>query len=275
MASSGAGPALADVIAHRHAAQAGDAGKGRGDGHLVQARLRQRHGGFLHLERAGGLVPRLLADEALALQFDRAPVMSLGQRQIGPRLRQLGARHGVVQTHQRLPAPRAALPEIDALDAAGHFRPQHHGLVRAQAAHGRDAARERHLPDRGDLHPLRHRLGGRLRGRNRLRRPRRTRTSAARRRPARPRRPDPPSRRPTTPAYSSRDAPWKAAGLNQASAMGAASCARSCPDAPRPFETRPAHAASAAQEIFFITMEMASWRRRPVGPAQSGAAGTD
>ena len=40
--------------------------------------------------------------------------MSLGQRQIGPRLRQLGARHGVVQTHQRLPA-RHGLPFLKSM----------------------------------------------------------------------------------------------------------------------------------------------------------------
>ena len=240
MASSGASPALADVIAHRHAAQAGDAGKGRGDGHLVQARLRQRHGGFLHLERAGGLVPRLLADEALALQFDRAPVWASVRL---ARACASSARGTVVQTHQRLPArhglpfrnrcsgcgrplPAAApdsserrLPTAEMPRAKGTCltaatctvappawrapawtqppaapRAGREPARRVDAQHGPDDQTRRHggrrlihratlleggrpepgqraWADRGDLHPLRHRLGGRLRGRNRLRRP--------------------------------------------------------------------------------------------------------
>ena len=99
--------------------------------------------------------------------------------------------------------------------------------------------------------------------------PRRTRTSAARRRPARPRRPDPPSRRPTTPAYSSRDAPWKAAGLNQASAMGAASCARSCPGPASIRDAAGARGIRGTRDIFHHdgdgVVAAPAGRPRPVG----------
>ncbi|MNI37184.1 hypothetical protein D3C73_912650 [compost metagenome] len=80
--------------------------------------------------------------------------MALRQRQVGARLRQFGARHGIVQPNQHLaPGNRLAFLEFNGLDPPHHFRPQHDGFVRSQAAHGGQAARERNFLDGGNLDP--------------------------------------------------------------------------------------------------------------------------
>ena len=108
-------------------------------------------------------------------QFHGAAVMALRQRQVGARLRQFRARHGVIQAYQELALlDGLAFLEFDGLDAAGHFRPQDDRLIGPQAADGRQPAREGDFLDGCNGHPGRgggSGFGDGLGGRGRRRQP--------------------------------------------------------------------------------------------------------